>query len=145
MRSLPFVVIAASMLALLCIGSPPARACIGDQLDSIHFNSGGLDWGTPPRRGIMRWSGEVTDRPATDEMMGGYTDFAELHEDIDEKSIVAREQHLNAIAALQWRGRWREAQRLYEQMGAASGWTGEMRDRTEICAHLAAQNKPLAP
>ena len=78
--------------------------------------------------------------------MGGYTDWAELSAEKDDLGSEGWNQQraklLNEVGALLKQGDWKQAQSRYEQMSVGFGWTGELRDRAEICARLAAQPTP---
>ncbi len=136
------------IFVLLCV-AVGASACLSGQFASVHFNSGQPDFGTPPRRGVVSFRGELSDRQETTETYEGTAPDTELSEDRDrqasEKRTQARTAKLAAGLKAESTGQWAEAQRLYESAAKADGWTGGLRDRVEILTRLAKLSAPLPP
>ena len=148
----PFVIIRDNswikMAILLCF-AVGAGACMSGQFASVHFNSGMPDFGTPPRRGIVSFRGELSDRQETTETYEGAAQDTELSEDRDkqaaEKRAEARTAELAAARKAEEAENWAKAQRLYESIAKADGWTGELRDRVEILTRLTESKAPISP
>ena len=133
---------------LLCAGVG-ASACLSGQFASVHFNSGLPDFGTPPRRGVVSFRGELSDRQETTESYEGNVPDTELSEDRDkqkaEKRKTARDAKLQAGLKAEAAGQWAEARRIYAGAAQADGWTGGLRDRVEILTRLSESKTPAAP
>ena len=132
------------VLLCVCVG---AGACLSGQFASVHFNSGMPDFGTPPRRGVVSFRGELSDRQETTETYEGAYPETELSEDKDKARDEARQKsRMTRLAAAQKAeaaGQWAEAQRQIERVAQTNGWTGELRDRVEILEQLLKNNSPL--
>ena len=126
-----------------------ASACLSGQFASVHFNSGMPDFGTAPRRGIVSFRGELSDRQETTETYEGNYPDTELSEDKDrqasEKRQKARTAKLSAGLEAELAGRWAEARRQYESVVKTDGWTGGLRDRVEILTRLSGDKAPVSP
>ena len=133
---------------LLCVGVG-ASACLSGQFDSVHFNSGMPDFGTPPRRGIVAFRGELSDRRETTETYEGNVPDTEFSEEkdkqADEKWLKTRAAQLMAGRNAERAGRWIEALRQYQSVAQARGWTGELRDRAQIMTRMAYSSDLLTP
>ena len=134
------------LMALLTVGGSGgtmiARACLSGQFASVHFNSGMPDFGTPPRRGVAAWRGELASRLVHPESYAGDEPDTELTPDRDQNQKAAankeQTQRLDAGRRFEQAGKWREAKREYETLAQKQGWTGTLRDRVEILTRLAA-------
>ena len=130
----------------LCVG---AGACLSGQFASVHFNSGMPDFGTAPRRGIVSFRGELSDRQETTETYEGNYPDTELSEDKDkqagERRTKARAVKLAAGLKAESVGQWAEARRQYDSVVGAEGWTGGLRDREEVLTRLSGSKAPVSP
>ncbi|MGO8671513.1 MAG: tetratricopeptide repeat protein [Capsulimonadaceae bacterium] len=123
-----------------------APAHIEDYFDSVHFNCGHPDFGTPPRRAIISWN-DGDDRPAGDAENEDAPAFerqgVELTRENDglaydtlNRSVYALSQRAAvAVGSNDWSG----AAAAYRALVRLNGWTGGLRDRlTVIAAETAA-------
>jgi outer membrane protein assembly factor BamD (BamD/ComL family) len=132
------------LIALLVAASQTAWASWGERYRSVHFNSSGPDFGTPPRRAATYDS----DRPGKDTFDDdSRSDYAELSEERDDALRERRQRQRRvsrtAIAAAEARGDWGRARRLCQQEGETLGWTGSLRDRLEVLSAIVKLPQPL--
>ena len=147
----PFVIIRGNswikIAVLLCVGGA-AGACLSGQFASVHFNSGMPDFGTPPRRGIVSWRGELSDRHETTETFEGSVPETELSEEKDRQRAEARREaraaKLAAGRKAEEAGQWVKARRQYESVVQSEGWAGGLRDRIEILTLVAQSKTPVS-
>ncbi len=151
MRHLRVMISLGVGLLALTLGFP-ASAHIADQYDSIHFNSGMPDFGTPPRRAILNLRGEVDDRPEHFDkdhgVWGEYRTGMELNQNTNYGTTPSpREIHRAKLLRLAQiyvtAGKWDKARHIYAQIGKTLGWDGDVRDLWEVMRRVEAMQQPL--
>ena len=107
-----------------------ASACWYGSYASVHFHAGQPDFGTLPRRGVLRWKERDT-RPLIPDTIAGDTPYIELQPEdygVQEARETKRtELQTKAFAAIE-QGEWKAADDLFQRLGAETGWIGEWRD-----------------
>lgn len=106
----------------------PAWAHIPDYYNSVHFQSGEPDFGTPPRRAIIYWLGELDDRP----LNGGEGMYADTDREYVELTEDAYDSRVDRLA--------RRRRRLITQadaLAACGDWVWAL----QACRTLANEQK----
>lgn len=133
------------LLSLATLASP-GFSSIGENLKTIHFNSGRPDFGTIPRRMPIAIRGEHDIRPSTNGW--GNSDFDELAIDpafrYGEEREKKQEREYRALLSrmmdLAAKGSWQDAATLVSQYATKYGWTGGLRDRWQVLTTQAKQS-----
>lgn len=141
-------------LLVLALLPRASTACLSDELESVHFNSAFLDFGTVPRRGAVAY--DQTDRPITKGEAFNCSNGLAIYEFSRDRDVNrSRARHrlydrlLKEAFAYESGGHWKKALDVYGRLVVQAGWTGEVRDRVEAITQYLSLSKPrqllLAP
>jgi outer membrane protein assembly factor BamD (BamD/ComL family) len=139
-------------LSLIGWTARQAAAHIGAQYNSVHFNSGFPDFGTPPRRAVL--PGEYDVRPMTTEApMAAWDHNGVLSQDGDAWMDYARDLKLTRYRAegLKYAkaGDWQAARHAFAQAAMVAPKDGNLRERIALIDQIlrlpAAQRSALRP
>jgi outer membrane protein assembly factor BamD (BamD/ComL family) len=120
-------------LALLTLSIRAGYGCEHDQYDSVHFHSGKVDFGTPPRYWAIH--GDLDDRPLArgGEGVAGEGKFDESYAyEMDKARKKIKDNLLGSAVAYVDKSQWARALKTYEWLDRRFQHSGGVRDRIEV-------------